>query len=168
MWPLIAAVAATALKAGGQIVAGNTADQAASYEATQLDQQAGLSVATSQRLAAEERRKAQLIASRIQALAGGGGLDESVARTTADVYGEGEYRALTAMFEGDERARGLHARAEARRYEGKMAKWSGRMGAISSVLSGASGMNFGGGGAAGFSGGNMSENFTQANAKGAY
>lgn len=140
----LALIAATALKAGGQIVAGNAADKAASYEAAQLDQQAGLAVASSQRLAEDERRKAQLIASRIQALAGGGGLDESVARTTSDVYGEGEYRALTAMFEGDERARGLRMRAEGRRYEGKMAKWSGRMGAIATTLAGASGMDFGG------------------------
>jgi hypothetical protein len=60
-----------------------------------------------------ERRQARLVSSAIQARAGGGGLDPGVVDLEEDVAGEGEYRALSAIFAGDSGALGANNAAEA-------------------------------------------------------
>lgn len=143
------AVASTVLSAGSSIMGGNAADRAAREEGAQLDYQAGQHRAASQRQAEEQRRQARLAASRLQAVAGGGGGDVTAVNLSADLAGEGELRALTAIYEGNDRAIGMEAQADARRKAGKAAKTAGYIGAVSSVLSaGSKGMfeKFGGGG----------------------
>lgn len=71
------------------------------------------STAIGQRQASEERRQARLLESAIQARAMGGGLDPTVVKLQSDVAGEGEYRALAALYEGDEGALGLENQAAA-------------------------------------------------------
>lgn len=74
------------------------------------DRQAGVVIAASQRTAAEERRQADLIASRALAVAaasGGGVSDPTVVDILARTRGEGAFRAQVALYEGEERARAI-------------------------------------------------------------
>ena len=92
------------------------------FEAQQLEQQAGQSIAISQRAASRERRNAQVIASRALALAaasGGGASDSSVNNLLADINNEGAYRASIALYQGEENARRLRLSAAGKRYEGE-------------------------------------------------
>lgn len=71
-------------------------------------------VAASQRQALEERRQADLVASRALAVAassGGGVSDPTVVRILSMTKGEGVYRANVALFEGAERARQMRIEA---------------------------------------------------------
>jgi hypothetical protein len=109
-------------------VAGRRRNVAAQFEAEQLEQQAGQSVAASQRTALEEKRKADLVASRALALAaasGGGASDTSVVKIIADLKGEGSYRSAVALYRGEEQARKLRMAGKAKRYEGALAEESG-------------------------------------------
>ncbi len=101
------------------------ADQS-DYQAAQLDQNAGQQRAASQRQAAEQRRQARLAASRVQALAGGGSTDPSVLGLTGDIAGEGEYNALSALYEGEEKARGMEMQATSARGQGDQYRKSGQ------------------------------------------
>lgn len=129
-------IAGTVLSAGGSIYQGTKAKKAADSEAAQLEYAAGQQRAASQRTAEEQRRQARLAISRTQAVAGGGGSDQTVVDLVGDMAGEGELRALTALYEGDDRAFGMERQAEARRREGKAARTAGYTRAVASVLRG--------------------------------
>lgn len=134
-----ALAAGTAMSVAGAIGQGNAARGAANYQAAQLQQQAGQERATSQRQAMEERRRARFAQSRLQALAaasGAGATDPTVIDLSGDIAAEGEYRALTALFGGEERARGLTMNAQARRYEGQQQRRAGVMNAASTIMGG--------------------------------
>jgi hypothetical protein len=135
----MAGVAAAAMKITGSVlemeghraageaarVTGQRRNVAAQFEAQQLEQQAGQVVAASQRDAREERRKADLVASRALALAaasGGGASDPTVVRIIAGIAGEGSYRASVSLYRGEDQARRLRMGAKARRYEGAAAE----------------------------------------------
>lgn len=137
------AIGGAALKAGGSIFGGLSANKAAKAEARQLETQAGLERATSQRQAMEERRQARLLNSRALAVAaasGGGADDPSIVNLMSDIDGEGAYRALAALYEGETEAQGMEAQAKARRKEGKNAKIAGFINAGSSLLGAGSSM----------------------------
>lgn len=109
------------------------------FEAAQLEQQAGQSIAVSQRGAAEERRRADLTASRALALAaaGGGGVsDPTMQNLFADIEGEGAYRSAVALYEGEEQARQLKLAAQAKRMEGDIALQGGEAEASAYNLAG--------------------------------
>lgn len=107
-----------------------------------------------QRDAAQQRKQGKLALSRLQAVAGGGGLDAGVVNLAADIAGETEYRALSSLYEGDERAAGLRHAAATKRYEGKQTRTAGMIGAATSVLSDAPGLfeKYGKGGFKGYGG----------------
>lgn len=92
---------------------GEQAAQGSENEAAQLQQQAGQQRASAQREAQEQRRRAAIASSNAQARAGGGSTDSSILGLTGDIAGEGEYNALTAMYEGEERAIGSETQASA-------------------------------------------------------
>lgn len=95
------------------------------FEAEQLEQQAGQTVAASQRNAMEERRRANLAASRALAVAaasGGGASDPNVVRIIAGLKGEGSYRAGVALYKGEDEARKLRMAGKAKRFEGAIAE----------------------------------------------
>ncbi len=74
------------------------------------EREAGLAIAASQRTALEERRQADLVASRglaVAAASGGGVSDPTVINTLARTKGEGYYRASVALYEGNAKARAL-------------------------------------------------------------
>ena len=56
------------------------------------------------------------------------------AREAFDIAAEGEYRALTAMYEGEDRARGFEDTAAARRYSGRQSLLSGIVAGSSTFL----------------------------------
>lgn len=134
--PLALMAAGTALSAGGTIVGANSQAKELRAEAGQLEQQAGQDRASSQRTAAEQKRQARLLASRAQAVgaATGGGLDPTVVNTIANIEGEGELRALTALFDGEEEARSGEMQAAARRREAKTVKKAALFGAGGQIL----------------------------------
>lgn len=138
--------------------AGQRAQTELNFEAAQYDQNAGQAVAASQRSAFDEERKARLVASRALAVAaaGGGASDPTVVKTIADITGEGAYRAGIALYGGEEQSRRLTMAAEAKRYEGEVAKIGGEEAKRSYDLS-AIGSLFKAGGSA--SGGSLYQNY---------
>lgn len=128
----VAQVIGTVLQVGGQQKAaqaekasGQSTRMLRDFEAAQLEQQAKQEFAQSQRAAAEERRTADLLSSRAQALAasGGGGVsDPTTFNLMADIEGEGSYRASVALYQGEENARRLRLAAKAKRFEGEAAE----------------------------------------------
>lgn len=136
------------LAGAGAIAGGNSAYAGAKSTASQLNQLAGQSRATGQRDAIEKRRQAALVNSRLQAVAGGGAGDVGVVNLAADIAGEGEYRALTSLFEGESDAIALENKARVEIAKGKAARTAGYISAIPSLLSAGNSMydKFGGGG----------------------
>lgn len=139
----LAAVAGKFISAAGTIAAGNAANDAARFEAGQLQRNAGQVRASSQRAAIEERRNADLVASRALAVAassGAGASDVTVENILGDIEKEGEYRALTALYEGEQQATGMETAAKVRKWEGKMAKRASRLQAVGTLLEAGSSM----------------------------
>jgi len=94
------------------------------FEAEQAEIIAGREIAASQRVAAEERRQSELVASRALAVAassGAGVTDPTVVRLIAQTKGEGVYRANLALYEGETRARQLRLQAVGLNIEGSNA-----------------------------------------------
>lgn len=130
-------LASTAFSAVNQLQAGKAQQKAADHPADQARQAAGQERAAAQREAIEQRRQGGFIASRAQAVgaasgAGGAGLENIL----GDIGAEGEFRALSSMFMGEERARGLEMQADVKEFEGKEARRASRMGAITTALRG--------------------------------
>lgn len=137
------AVAGTALSAYGSYAQGSAANAAAKSQALQYEAQAGAERAASQRAAIEERRKARIMSGNAVAAAaasGGGVSDPTVGKIIGDIAGEGQYRAMMRMYEGNQQSNNLLAQAQATREEGKAAKRAGTIQAISTLVSGASSM----------------------------
>jgi hypothetical protein len=138
----VASLAMTAVSAVGTIMGGSAANDAAKFEAKQMEQQAGQERAASQRVALEKRRESRLVNSRVTAVAAGSGAG-ATDPTVIDLLGEneaaGEYNALSSLYEGEEKARGLEMGASARRYEGKVAKQSAMLKGGATLLGGAAG-----------------------------
>lgn len=135
----MAAIAAAGMKIVGSVlemeghraageaarVTGQRRNVAKQFEAQQLEQDAGQTIAGQQRVALEEKRKANLLASRALAVAGASGAgatDPSVVNIIAGIQGEGSYRASVALYRGEDNARRLRMGAKARRYEGAAAE----------------------------------------------
>lgn len=149
--PAILAVGGAGLKAAGSIIGANAQAKDLRFQADQLDAQAGMERASSQRQAIDERRQATLAESRGLALAaasGGGADDPTVVNAIAGIHGEGEYRALTAMYNGEERARSDEAQAAAKRSGAKSVKTAGVLDAMGTILSAGTSLydRYGGGG----------------------
>ena len=97
----------------------------AGIEASQHEENAVQQVASSQRTAADEQKHARLVASRALAVAaasGGGASDPTVVGIISRIAGEGTYRSMTALYEGEMAARTSRRQAEAARYGGQIAQ----------------------------------------------
>lgn len=108
----------------GTIAAGVAQNNAAKFEAAQMEQKAKEEVAASQRDAIAKRREGEILNSRAQALAaasgGGAGTDApTIVKLMGQTAGEADYNAQTAMYGGYSRAAGLRDSAKARRASGK-------------------------------------------------
>jgi hypothetical protein len=134
-------IGGTAMSAMSSVTQGNALKKQADFEAGQMDQKAGQTVAEGLQAAKEERRQAMLLKSRAVALnaaGGGSGADVSTNKIISDIAGEGEYRALTKMFQAKETAAYYKDSANAKRYEGKQAKKAYIMEGIGTALKGGS------------------------------
>jgi hypothetical protein len=118
------------------------------FQAAQQEQAAGQDRAAVQRQAIDQRRQARLANSRLQALAAGSGNDPTVANLAADIADEGELRALTSLYQGEEHARGLEMGADSARIHGRNAQRAGMVDGIAQALQSGSSMyqRYGGGG----------------------
>lgn len=127
--------------AAGTLLQGSSAKGEARSEALQLEQQAGQDRASAQRAAIEQRRSARYMQSRVQALAaasGAGASDPTVVNLQNSIDAEGEYAALTAMYEGEDVARSKEFAASVARKQGSAAATASYLKAGSTLLSGAS------------------------------
>ncbi len=137
----MALVAGTVMSAGGSLMEGSAAKKSADFQAAQMDRNALSVEATSQRVAIEERRKAELVKSRARAVAAAGGgttTDVGITDLLSKIDAEGEFNALSALFEGREKATGMRTQAAGARVSGKAAKKAGQMKALSTALTGGS------------------------------
>lgn len=144
-------MASTILSAGGQVAGGIAANNAAKYTAQQQEIAGSQGLAASQRTAFSETRRASLVGSRARAVAaasGAGATDPTVVNIEGDIAGQGEYNALSALYEGQEAKRTGDANAALTRFEGKQAKTAAFIGAGSTLLKGGTSLydKYGGGG----------------------
>lgn len=119
--------------------AGIAQQQAANYEATQLEAAAGGELAASQREAFETERQRDILLSRQQAVAaasGAGASDPTVTDLMGDVYREGTYRADLVRYTGADRAVGLLKQAHATRLSGESARRGGQMARTGTIIGG--------------------------------
>lgn len=131
----VATVVSAAVKARNELAAGKAEQQAANaraaaleHEAAQARQKAGQERASSQRESFEARRKARLLESTalVRAAASGAGAgDPTVENILGGIGAEGEFRALTALFVGEEGARGLEMGADLKIFEGAQERRAG-------------------------------------------
>lgn len=139
--PIVATVVSTIFSANAARQEGKQRQQAANYEAAQLEQNAGQQQAAAQREAAEERKRAQLAQSRALALAaasGAGASDPTVVDIIGDLAQEGSYRSMMQLYQGEDNARLLRQQAATKRYGGEIARQAGKTNAIASILKGGS------------------------------
>lgn len=132
-------IGSSVLSGLGQMQAGKAANANAKFQAGQMEQQAGQERASSQRDAIAQRRQSTIMQSNAQAAAaasGGGATDPTVLNITGNLAKEGEYNALSALFAGEERARGQELAATSTRMQGKQAKKQGMIGGISTIIGG--------------------------------
>lgn len=139
--------AISTLRAGkAEQEAGRARQQALEHQAAQARQNAGQERAAAQRGAIEQRRQGRFVASRALARAaasGAGAGDPTVENILGDIGAEGEFRALTELFVGEERARGLEHQADIKVFEGgqerragDIARRASKFSAFTQVLSG--------------------------------
>lgn len=134
-----AAIAQTALSAGGKAYAGRMQANSDNYAAGILQQEAGASVASGIQGAIADKRYTNYVASSAaarSASSGTTGTSPSILNVIGNIQSQGEYKALTSIYTGEDRAQELLTRANQFKYEGKASRTSGWLSGISSVLSG--------------------------------
>ncbi len=110
------------------IIAGQRRKVASQFEAEQYLINAGQTVASSQLQAAEARRQAGLVESRILAVAaagGGGASDPTIINLISKTSARGAYNSAVALYQGEDQARSMRMAAAAKNYEGAMAEEAG-------------------------------------------
>lgn len=135
-----ASITSTALGAfskirGSQIQAGSL-----NAAATSLNQEAGQSVASGiQGLINERQRTSYVVSSAIARGAGSGGVatSESALMNQSRIQAAGDYRGLTQLYQGEDRAAELRARAQGYGREADATEASGWISGMSNVLKGA-------------------------------
>jgi hypothetical protein len=112
----------------GSILQGFQERSAANVEADDLNSSAKEQLASGQRGYAVAQRQTQLVQSRAKALAAGSGAgasDPTVQNIQADIGREGEYDALTQLYNGESASRALRYQASMTKYAGSQAFSSG-------------------------------------------
>ncbi len=136
----IGSVAGTVMSAVGARNAGISANQEADYRAKQAEINAGQERASAQRASVEQIRQLRVAQSHGQAVAaasGAGALDPSVMDIMGDLEAQGQYKAATATYQGEDSARNLETQAMLDRFSGSQARKAGDVKALSTVMSGA-------------------------------
>jgi hypothetical protein len=131
-------VVGTVLSAYGKVSSGYAQRNALDASASQLEQEAGQSVASGIQGAIQDRRRATYVASSARARTAAGGFATTGTSAIANVgaiRGQGEYNALTALYQGYDRASELDYRATGMRRSGSNAVTGGWLAGMSNVLS---------------------------------
>jgi len=134
-----ALLAGTAVGTYGKVSAGYAQKAGLDASANELTQEAGQSVASGIQGAIEDRRRATYVASSARARTAASGMTTtgiSAETNIGNIRGEGEYRALTSLYQGYDRASELNFRAGQMRTEGQNAVTGGWLAGASTVLSG--------------------------------
>lgn len=123
-------ISASSTIAGGNYAAqaGQMQQQAADYQAAQLDENATQAFASGQRQALDTEQKTRLAISSSTARAGASGVDAGVGSPVSNVGAlakRGSYQALMNMFNGESEATGLRNQAAGVRYTGVMEELGG-------------------------------------------
>jgi len=95
---------------------------------------AGQAVAAGQRVAIEERRQAELTASRAVAVAAAGGAADDIDSLIADIDKEGEYRANVALYEAETEAERIKFQGELAARVGKDEYKASKVAQASTIL----------------------------------
>jgi hypothetical protein len=137
------AAAGTVVSAVQQQNAAKQAQLNADFEADQYEDVANAELAASQREAEQARRESRYLQSRAQAVSaasGAGATDPTVVNLIGDLEEEGEYSALTALYNGSQRADVARKTGVMTRRRGEAYRRTGNMNAFATVLDGASSM----------------------------
>jgi hypothetical protein len=110
-----ATIAGTAVSTIGTLASGRAAQQAANYQAAQMDMKGKEELAQGQQEAEQYRRKKQLALSTLQSRAAASGFEA----TDPTITEHGELQEGLAMYGGKSRREGLEAQARGKRFEGK-------------------------------------------------
>lgn len=130
--------AAPYMMVGSTLMAGKQQNYLARLEAGQMVANAKAERAASQRVADDERKRSDYLQSRATALAassGGAANDPTIENIIAGLDSEGEYRALSALYNGEQAAQGMEMGAGVRRIEGKNAVRASKLQAANTLMS---------------------------------
>lgn len=131
--------AGTALTVISAVNEGQAQQQQMQAKSLALRNQANAQAASAERTAIVQRRQAQYQMSRVQALAassGAGASDPNVVNTEGAIAGQGEWNALTTLYEGDTAEENDNAASAAASNAGRAAASAGVVKGISTLLSG--------------------------------
>ncbi len=140
---LVASAGGTIMSAMGSAQQGAAAKSEANFEATQMRQQADAQQAAAQQKAIQQNKQTAMVMSNAQAAAaasGGSATDPTVSTNMQTIAGEGRYRSMLDLYQGDAAAQSLNTSANAKNYSGSQAARAGNIGAFTTILSGASKM----------------------------
>lgn len=140
-------LAGTGLSAIGSLAGGAAANASAKSQAAQMEAQAKSERVKAQRQAFDQRKQADLMGSRAQALAASSGAGASadapsVVKIMSDIAGRGEQNAQTAMWNGEENARSLEYGAKMTRKTGSASMLGSLLGAGSTLGTGIANYGF--------------------------
>jgi hypothetical protein len=132
-------VVASVISAVGGIASGIAQNNAAQFEAQQQEAQGKEDFAASQRQAEQQRKEAQLVQSRQQALAaasGAGAQDPTIVRLMSQTAGQGELNAQSSLYTGEQQKRGLFDQAKGTRMTGQANMIGSFLGGAGDLFSG--------------------------------
>lgn len=133
----------TILSAANAIGGGYAKKGANDYLATQDIAAANNAASTGQRNAIEQQKLATAQKSRARAVAAAGGVEAtspSIVTNESNIAGQGEYNALSALYEGNTKAQQYSTQATLSKWEGDQSVNQGYIQAGSTILQGASSM----------------------------
>ena len=139
----VAGLAGSYMQAQGTLAAGKAAQQAAEFEAKQLDIKAKEEQAAAQRDMLDQRREKELALSKLQSNAAASGFsatDPTALALADEIEKYGTYKEQMAMYGGESRRQGITAQAAGRRMEGKAARIGSQYSAAGTILGGISTM----------------------------
>ena len=126
-----------AASVGSTIGKANAEQQVADIQAAQLKKQSIATEAEAVQTAKFERKKADMLSSRVRALASASGSALSsgdIQNTLSDIDEQGEYNALAALYSGATKAGSQRYQASVATSRGKQAKTSGTTAAAGTIL----------------------------------
>lgn len=136
-----AQVAGTIMSASSARQAGEAQQEEANYQATQMRQNANNAEATAEEKMVQQNKETEYALSNAKAAAAAGGgsaTDPTVTTNMMTIAGQGRFRALTDMYEGDAAAQADKNQAAATQYGGVLAADAGNTKMYTNILSGAS------------------------------